>query len=68
MNAANSGLKHVNANEELQHLKTILGLSYGKDYRDPKDRAELRYGKVMLMTDQDHDGIVLKTSCLYYYT
>lgn len=34
----------------------ILGLTPGKEYKTADERAELRYGKVMLMTDQDHDG------------
>jgi DNA topoisomerase-2 len=34
-------------------LKKIVGLVNGKDYKDTKS---LRYGKIMIMTDQDHDG------------
>lgn len=38
----------------------ILGLSYEKKYEDREERKSLRYGKVMLMVDQDHDGSHIK--------
>lgn len=44
-------------NEELSNLRLILGLTPGKEYSTPEERSEMRYGKVMLMTDQDHDGM-----------
>ena len=36
-------------NEEIQNIKKILGLQHNKDYTDI---ASLRYGKLMIMTDQ----------------
>ena len=41
------------ANQELTHIKQILGLVHGKTYADVK---QLRYGRIMIMTDQDVDG------------
>lgn len=46
-----------NANEELTAIKKILGLEQGRVY---KDVSELRYGRVMIMADQDHDGSHIK--------
>jgi len=46
-----------NANEELTAIKKILGLEQGRTY---KDISELRYGRVMIMADQDHDGSHIK--------
>ena len=46
-----------NANEELTAIKKILGLEQGRTY---KDMSELRYGRVMIMADQDHDGSHIK--------
>jgi DNA topoisomerase-2 len=45
------------ANTELTQLKQILGLETGKVYTDLK---QLRYGRVMIMTDQDVDGSHIK--------
>jgi DNA topoisomerase-2 len=44
-------------NEELTHIKQIIGLEAGKVYTDLK---QLRYGRVMIMTDQDVDGSHIK--------
>lgn len=40
------------ANKEISELKQILGLQQGKDYSDPNSIKTLRYGHLMLMTDQ----------------
>lgn len=39
---------------------TILGLSHSKKYDCEADMKSLRYGKLMLMTDQDADGSHIK--------
>ncbi|PWY98256.1 putative DNA topoisomerase II [Testicularia cyperi] len=44
-------------NAEIKALKEILGLQHGKQYLDVNS---LRYGSVMIMTDQDHDGSHIK--------
>ena len=36
-------------NEEVQNIKKIMGLQHNKDY---SDASSLRYGRLMLMTDQ----------------
>ena len=48
------------ANKEISELKQILGLQQSKDYTDPNTLKTLRYGHLMLMTDQDHDGSHIK--------
>ena len=44
-------------NQEIAHIKQILGLQQGKKYTDV---SQLRYGHVMIMADQDHDGSHIK--------
>ena len=44
-------------NAEIQYIKQILGLKQGKEY---VSTSELRYGHLMIMTDQDHDGSHIK--------
>ena len=40
---------------EITNIKQILGLQHGKSYNEESIKT-LRYGKLMIMTDQDHDG------------
>ncbi len=44
-------------NDEIQNIIKILGLQVGKQYEEIKN---LRYGSIMIMTDQDHDGSHIK--------
>ena len=44
-------------NSEITNMKKIIGLETGKVYKNTKS---LRYGKIMIMTDQDHDGSHIK--------
>ena len=44
-------------NPEIQNLIKILGVQVGKTYNDT---SSLRYGSIMIMTDQDHDGSHIK--------
>ena len=52
-------------NRELADLIKILGLEIGRNYNDLNDiYKRLRYGKIMIMTDQDLDGSHIKGLCI----
>ena len=53
LNVKDIAQKKVEQTEEIANLKKILGLESGKVYKDLKS---LRYGSIMIMTDQDYDG------------
>ena len=53
-------ISKVMDNAEISNLCKIIGLNYSKKYEDSNDIKNLRYGKVMIMADQDHDGSHIK--------
>jgi DNA topoisomerase II len=56
-NVRDASVKQVTENEEFSNLKKILGLQHGKVYNSVR---ELRYGRLMIMTDADLDGSHIK--------
>jgi len=56
-NVRDATVKQVTDNEEFSNLKKILGLQHGKVYGSLRD---LRYGRLMIMTDADLDGSHIK--------
>ena len=57
MNVKDATLQKISDNAEITALKKILGLEQNKKYTDI---SSLRYGSIMIMTDQDHDGSHIK--------
>jgi len=53
LNVKDTSDAKVEHTKEIAELKKILGLTSAKKYTDVKD---LRYGSIMIMTDQDLDG------------
>ena len=57
LNVKDATMQKISDNNEIGAIKKILGLEQNKKY---KDISELRYGSIMIMTDQDHDGSHIK--------
>jgi DNA topoisomerase-2 len=53
LNVKDTSDSKVEQTKEIAELKKILGLVSGKKYTDT---SSLRYGSIMIMTDQDYDG------------
>ena len=60
LNVRDANHSTIMGNKEISELKQILGLQQGKDYTDANARKGLRYGHLMIMADQDHDGSHIK--------
>lgn len=60
LNVREATHKQILENQEINNLIKILGLQYKKKYNNIEDMKTLRYGKIMIMTDQDQDGSHIK--------
>jgi DNA topoisomerase-2 len=58
LNIRDATISQLVNNEELNNIKQILGLKQERVYKDTND---LRYSKVMILTDADVDGIHIKS-------
>ncbi|GJY31635.1 DNA topoisomerase 2 [Tanacetum coccineum] len=57
INVREAGPQELEKNTDIQNIKKILGLQDGKIYENVK---ELRYGHLMIMVNEDHDGSRIK--------
>tara|TARA_B100000035_G_scaffold163439_1_gene139234 strand:- start:7851 stop:11315 length:3465 start_codon:yes stop_codon:yes gene_type:complete len=64
MNTLDAAQNKINANAEIANIKKIVGLTTGKSYTEEDAKKQLRYGKLLFMTDQDLDGSHIKGLCI----
>ncbi|KAI0470183.1 DNA topoisomerase [Xylaria cf. heliscus] len=57
LNVRDASIEQISKNQEIQNIKQFLGLKHKQVYTDTKG---LRYGHLMIMADQDHDGSHIK--------
>ncbi|KAL2884557.1 DNA topoisomerase 2 [Ceratocystis lukuohia] len=57
LNVRDASLDQITKNQEIQNIKQFMGLKHKAVYTDTKS---LRYGHLMIMADQDHDGSHIK--------
>jgi DNA topoisomerase-2 len=57
LNVRDASIDQISKNQEIQNIKKFVGLQHKKEYTTTKG---LRYGHIMIMTDQDHDGSHIK--------
>ena len=63
LNVRDAGANDIIKNTEIANIKKIIGLQSNKEYKASdftNKEWPLRYGKIMLMTDQDLDGTHIK--------
>uniref|UniRef100_A0A2S2Q8Z8 DNA topoisomerase 2 n=1 Tax=Sipha flava TaxID=143950 RepID=A0A2S2Q8Z8_9HEMI len=60
LNVREASHKQIMENAEINNIVKIVGLQYKKKYETIEDLKTLRYGRLMIMTDQDQDGSHIK--------
>lgn len=63
LNVASASTEKLSQNQELKDLVTALGCGSGSRFR----KEDLRYGKIILMTDADVDGAHIATLLMTYF-
>ena len=53
LNVRHASVAQLKTNAEVKALCAIIGLDFSKKYKTTHERQKLRYGRVLLMTDQD---------------
>lgn len=66
LNVRDASADQISNNAEITALKKIIGLQHRKHY-SAENLKELRYGHVMIMTDQDHDGSHIKGLLINFF-
>jgi len=59
LNVREAAHKQIMSNDEIKNIVDIMGLKFGMIY-DEDTVKTLRYGHLMIMADQDHDGSHIK--------
>ena len=60
LNVREAPAKQLSDNEEINNLKRIVGFKHGIDYMIDSNFKQLRYGRIMILTDSDVDGAHIK--------
>jgi len=63
LNVASATTERLSANQELSDLSLALGVKPGKDFR----LDDLRYGRIIIMTDADVDGAHIAALLMTYF-
>ncbi|RPA80032.1 type II DNA topoisomerase [Ascobolus immersus RN42] len=67
LNVRDASLDQITKNAEIQNIKEILGLKHKFQYTKETAKSNLRYGHLMIMTDQDHDGSHIKGLLINFF-
>lgn len=67
LNVGNCDEYQYAANTEIAEMKKALGLREGSDYSTVEGRRQLRYGRLIIMSDQDRDGSHIRMLVINFF-
>ena len=67
LNVTDFSPRELLQNTELMNFCRAMGLDFGATYEDGLENKGLRYGRVLLMTDQDQDGTHIKGLVINFF-
>ena len=67
LNVRNASIKSISGNKEISDVVQALGVRHGVDYTKEENYNQLCYGKVMIMTDSDVDGIHISSLIMNFF-
>jgi len=67
LNVREATTKQILDNSEITSICKIVGLNFKDKYESRDSLKQLRYGKIMIMTDQDHDGSHIKGLLINFF-
>lgn len=57
LNVRNANIKTISSNREITDIIQAVGLRYDADYQQSDALEKLQYGRILILTDADEDGI-----------
>lgn len=66
LNVRNASPTTISNNKEIPELINIIGLKQGVDYTNERNFSTLRYGRIVINTDSDVDGIHISSLILNF--
>ena len=67
LNVREASVQQRMKNDEINHLKQIIGLKQEYTYDSDEEISTLRYGKIICLTDQDVDGSHIKGLLMNFF-
>jgi len=67
LNVGNCDNEQYANNTEIKEMKCAIGLREGYDYNTEESRMSLRYGSLIILTDQDRDGAHIRMLIINFF-
>ncbi|CAI4230478.1 unnamed protein product [Auanema sp. JU1783] len=67
LNVSDIASQKAKKNSEINNMMQVIGLNFGVEYISPNNRDSLRYGRCLILADQDEDGSHIRGLLLNFF-